>query len=375
MLSPGTEPESDHGPIVIVRSPVEADPEQPLHASGAWRSARTMRKFQPVVGALLARSRPDVVHAFGVDIAVAAAAAARRVGATFVFDDSGESRVDAYARSVNELPQGTRRRLLRRVVAMMQRRVDRAHRRVRATPPALMVASTPQLASDVMERYGGPEPLVVRDCFPTARRADPHDLRVRLGTFPGERLIVFRGDDGPSSGAEAAVRALRILGRGHVLVFVGLERPSAAIESLAKECGVTGRLRYLASLPERELLAMLASADVALLPGEPLDRRARLCLPWPLFEFLAAGVPIAASDLPAVGALIRDTGAGVLYSARRPTDPGALAEAIRTLLGDPSLAAICRDRALSVARSELSWSRESQQLVTAYELSVCTDAR
>ncbi len=367
VLSPGAEPEEDHGPVVIVRTAVGGETRDPLQLSGAWAMAGATRRLRPVIDAALARGRPDMVHAFGVDIAGPAAAAARRVGAAFVLDDAGETRADVYARSVNARDQGVRRRLLRRVVGFLHRRADRVQRRVRSRGLAMAVTSTPQLAADLLHRYGGPEPLVVRDCFPAVRSAAPHQLRVRLGTFPVERILVFRGGDGPGSGAEAAVRALRILGDGHVLVFVGPAGPSDAVERVARDCGVTDRLRYLADVPERELVELLASADAALIPGEPVDRVARLTLPPVIFECMAAGVPIAASDLPAVGALVRDTGAGVLYTARRPTDPGALAEAVRTLLIDPSLAATCRDRALTSARSELSWGRESQKLVEAYE--------
>ena len=86
-----------------------------------------------------------------------------------------------------------------------------------------------------------------------------------------------------------------------------------------------------------------------------------------MFESLAAPVPVVAPDLPALGALVRDTGAGVLYPGREPIDPGALAEALRTVLGDPSLADACRERARAALAGDLAWEHESRRLVEAYE--------
>jgi glycosyltransferase involved in cell wall biosynthesis len=367
VLSPGCEPEEDHGPVVLVRVPVEDAPRARLDASGAFAMLRGSRRLRPLVGAAVERSRVDVIHAFGVDVAGEAADAAQRIGVPLVLDDVGASQSRELGRSVECLDSGARRQLLRRLVAHTRRREEALQRRLRTRRLAMVVTSTPQLAADLSTRFGGATPLVVRDCFATPRRTDAHRLRVRLGTFPGERLIAFRGDDGPGSGAEAAVRALPILGDGHVLVFVGLAQPSEAIGRLAREVGVTSRLRYVVPKSERDTIELLGSADVAVLPGEPRDRIDGLSLPPALFECLASGLPVAASDLPAVGALVRDSGAGVLFTARRPTDPGALAEALRTLLSDASLAAICRDRALSVATSELTWGQESQRLVEAYD--------
>ena len=67
-----------------------------------------------------------------------------------------------------------------------------------------------------------------------------------------------------------------------------------------------------------ELLDWVASADVVAMPIQPTTLNHRLTTPNKLFEAMAVGVPVVASDLPGMAAIVRETGCGVLCD---PTDP------------------------------------------------------
>jgi glycosyltransferase involved in cell wall biosynthesis len=120
------------------------------------------------------------------------------------------------------------------------------------------------------------------------------------------------------------------------------------------------------------MFTYIASADVGVVSTEPTSVSYRFSLPNKLFESMMAGLPVVVSDLPEQAALVRRTGAGVLYKARSDPDgdlgtPEAIAEAVETLLTDPVLHATCRERALEAARTELNWDRESRRLVQLYD--------
>jgi glycosyltransferase involved in cell wall biosynthesis len=70
------------------------------------------------------------------------------------------------------------------------------------------------------------------------------------------------------------------------------------------------------------------------LPDEPVARL--FTSPLKLFDYMAAGVPIVASDLPALREVLRHEENALLA---RPGDPDAFAAAVRRLLADPVLAA------------------------------------
>ena len=91
-----------------------------------------------------------------------------------------------------------------------------------------------------------------------------------------------------------------------------------------------------------------AAADVAAIPIQPTTLNHRLTTPTRLFDALGAGVPVVASDLPGMAAIVRRYGCGVLCV---PSDPTSIAEALRDVLdGPPERRQAFRDAALAAAR-------------------------
>jgi glycosyltransferase involved in cell wall biosynthesis len=81
----------------------------------------------------------------------------------------------------------------------------------------------------------------------------------------------------------------------------------------------------------------LRAFDVCTVPFPWTEHFAYYASPMKLFEYMASGNPIVASDLPAIAEIIQDGRNGLLVP---PGDASALAGALRRLRDDPSLA--CR---------------------------------
>jgi glycosyltransferase involved in cell wall biosynthesis len=96
---------------------------------------------------------------------------------------------------------------------------------------------------------------------------------------------------------------------------------------------------------------------------QPTTLNHRYTTPQKLFEALAAGVPVVASDLPGMADIVRASDAGVLCDA---TSPDSIAAAIKEVLDQPpaELAAM-RERASLAARETYNWDR---QVTTLFEL-------
>jgi glycosyltransferase involved in cell wall biosynthesis len=101
-----------------------------------------------------------------------------------------------------------------------------------------------------------------------------------------------------------------------------------ALEARARELGLDGRVRFLGSLPREEVLALLRSADAALLSSAWEN------FPHTLVEALAVGTPAIATDVGGVAEIVTDGENGLLVP---PGDPEALAAAIRRFLDDAAL--------------------------------------
>jgi len=95
------------------------------------------------------------------------------------------------------------------------------------------------------------------------------------------------------------------------------------------------RVEFTGYLPHpRDAPAIAGLAAVVIpLPDNPMSRF--FTSPLKLYEYMAAGLPIVASDLPALREVLRDEDNALLVP---PNDPVRLADAIRRLLDEPGLA-------------------------------------
>lgn len=153
-----------------------------------------------------------------------------------------------------------------------------------------------------------------------------HDL---MGRF----LVVYAGTHGLSQGLEVLVEAGRLLeARGLPVTFLlvgdGSEKPR--LMELAR--GVS-TVRFLDSLPKREIPEVVAAADVyaVTLRDLPLFRGA---VPSKLYEAMSAAKPVVLAAYGEAPDLLAEADAGLSVP---PEDAPAFAEAVERLMEDPEL--------------------------------------
>ncbi len=115
---------------------------------------------------------------------------------------------------------------------------------------------------------------------------------------------------------------------------------------------------FLGRVDDAELPRFYASCDLFVAPalgGESFG--------IVLIEAMAAGCPVVASDIPGYASVITDRVDGRLVP---PRDPEALADAIASLLDNPSLAGAL-SRAASAAVDRYDWSAVARQVRATYQ--------
>ncbi len=156
-------------------------------------------------------------------------------------------------------------------------------------------------------------------------------LRQRLGIANDDFVVVFTGLHGLAHGLETALQAAQRLRHepGVRFLFVGDGPQKPALVQMARQLDLTNLL-FLDAVPEAQLPAILAAADVG------LDTRRRLeisrsTLPVKMFSYMACGLPVLLAIEGEAADLLAQAQAGVVAP---PEDPAALAEAILALRTD-----------------------------------------
>jgi glycosyltransferase involved in cell wall biosynthesis len=139
----------------------------------------------------------------------------------------------------------------------------------------------------------------------------------------------------PEKGVDVAIDACRMAGISLVIAGEGPER--AALRARAG-----ADVRFLGSVQDAELAALRAEASIALAPSRSGETFALA-----VAEAMAAGLPVAASDVGALPELVEPE--GIVPAG----DAGALAAAIARLAGDRTSGARGRERVRALCAPEL----------------------
>lgn len=180
-------------------------------------------------------------------------------------------------------------------------------------------------ARRTMARYLGAEAVVIPNGVRLDRFSGPQPDPVG-GEAPRARLVFVGRLDEPRKGLDVLLRALpdlvrRVPATRLTLVGAGSPRSLARLPQV-----VLDRVEVAGVLDEEQKANVLAAADVLVAPNTHGESFGVV-----LLEGLAAGTPVAASDLPAFSAVLSGGRHGALF---RTGDPADLARVVAALLDD-----------------------------------------
>lgn len=187
-------------------------------------------------------------------------------------------------------------------------------------------------------------------------RLEREEARRRLGLGADGPIVMYTGRVNAAKGAGVlldAAESLRDL--GGTVVLVGKVYDAAYEERAAR----LGNVVMTGYVPPAEVPAYLAAADVLVLPTTPSLPYARFTSPLKLFEYLASGRPVVASDLPVHREVLEHEVNALLYE---PGDPAALAAAVGRLLDDRELGRRLAERAWHDVQP-YAWERRARRIL------------
>jgi glycosyltransferase involved in cell wall biosynthesis len=185
-------------------------------------------------------------------------------------------------------------------------------------------------------------------------------FRRRLG-LPAGPLLGFVGGLRPWHGIETLPELLARLASRHPqlqLVVAGDGPLSPMLREELRERGLAPRATLVGSLPQSDVASLLRELDVAVAPY-PQPGHPFYFSPLKLFEYMACGAAVVASDVGQIAAVVRDGLNGLLVE---PGNIDELAAACDRLLGDAELRRRLGSAAADDVRRRYTWDANAERI-------------
>lgn len=237
-------------------------------------------------------------------------------------------------------------------------------RRYVARADAVLTVS-PHIAAYLQKKYRLAVVHLVPN-YPERPSSDEcRDLRGLMGNdaIPREAPIVLHiGLYTKDRGIDQVIEALQWVPEAHlVLLGAGPRGPQAV--RVAASYGVSARVHPLDPVPHDELISYAASATIGVAPIVPNSLSYTFALPNKLFQSMGAGIPVIVSDLPEMGPLVREAGAGLTVDGRDAQD---IAAALKKLLANRELSRSMGRRGRAAVLARFNWDTSAHALLRAY---------
>jgi glycosyltransferase involved in cell wall biosynthesis len=234
----------------------------------------------------------------------------------------------------------------------MQKRVSRE------LPRILTVSQTSR--RDIIEEIGiRPERI---DVVPVGVDANVFRPRPEIAKVPG-RILAVISSDVPLKGLPFLLEAIAKL-RTEVphahLVVIGRQRPQDQGRRIVAKFGLEDAVTFTGSIPFERMLELYAEAEVAAVPS--LYEGFSL----PSVQAMASKIPLVCTSAGAIPEVAGTDGETALLV--EPGDAGALALALKRMLGSPELQSKLSEAAYERALGRFTWTAMAKQTTEQYRI-------
>lgn len=193
------------------------------------------------------------------------------------------------------------------------------------------------IAQEMCQRYQCPKPYVLVNAIDQPAGFNAVEKTTRLREYfsipESSPVILYQGGLSFLRNLEnLAVSMKYIKNPDAVLIFMGDGPAREVLGKIVEKNHLSRRVFFKEAVPQSELLSWTASADIGVIPYPPVDLNSYLCTPNKLFEYMQAGLPMVANDLPELNRFVKEIGFG--WTAQLKT-PKKIAQALDEALSNP----------------------------------------
>ncbi len=223
---------------------------------------------------------------------------------------------------------------------------------------AVVVGATPHIA----ERYAaqGIRSIDVNNYPIPGELGDPGGMPDPGEDTAAPRTVCYIGGITRMRGA---VEMLQALGKANARMILAGPMESDELQAELAAMPAWSRVDYRGVLDRAAIRAVLHESQLGLVLLHPVPNYLD-ALPVKMFEYMAAGLPVLASDFPLWRGILDASGAGTCVD---PLDTDRIAQAIDKMLDLPDAdRQRMRNACRAAVRDSYSWKNEEAKLVSAY---------
>lgn len=229
------------------------------------------------------------------------------------------------------------------------------------------VTITDGLRQDLEQRLGArPRIAVVPDgaWLPDPNRLSDQEDRAKRADDHRAFTIGYAGHLYPWKGVDLVIEAVAALPDTQGLIIGGHDREPdlARVKTFAASLNCALRVTFTGLIPPAEVAARLGEADVLALPNPASAISSTFTSPLKLFEYMASGRPIVASNLPSLREVLRDGENALLVE---PGNPQTLTAGIARIRDEAGLGDRLARQAMQDV-SQFTWARRAERLESLF---------
>ena len=178
----------------------------------------------------------------------------------------------------------------------------------------------------------------------------------------GKKIILYQGALNIGRGLEEMVEIMPEIDDA-LLLIAGSGDIEHKLKLMVEERALSQKIYFTGKLPFRDLNQLTQKADIGLVLQQDLSLSYRYVLPNRLFDFMKAGVPVLASNLPEIARIVKEEKIGLLVNGLNGEE---LLEKLRILLYDKERIQSFKS-ALYKCASKYYWENDEIKLIELFK--------
>lgn len=289
----------------------------------------------------MVKLRPDIIHAHDVNTLPTAWLAAKICQAKVIYD--------AHEISTSREGYSNFRTLVALIEGTLMPRVSG------------IITTTDTRAKFFSRAYSIPRPLVLQNRPRFQQSQKSTRIRDELKFDMPWPIVIYQGGVQQGRGLERLATIAADVPDAY-FVFIGGGRLDDVLRDIVKKLDIQDRVHFIPTVSLSELPSYTASADIGVQPIENTCFNHYTTDSNKLFEYVQAGLPIIASDLPEIRHLVKQYDLGVLIP---PGNSKAMTQAIRDMVDNIKSRELYASHAAQASET-LNWEEQEHKLINLY---------